>query len=263
MPANTHKKTTTNPPARQGKCQYQTPYNLRRVSSMNDELSFVKNSSQDNGWNSEEELTKITEAEEMQRQCFFDDSFSLSDGDSVSESNEDEDSAIPFWFSFEEPSHIERVVKAYSRYLKLNQISGPRQLPNFVGRIERHPVEDDSDEGRFTTLDYVVVCRRDKRQVGSTVTIIEDVILVTTWNEDGVPIHFSTLATTREQQSWEIKKILDSEPSFLYCIPVWHSTVDYVYQVCSKKRDIGYANEPFNFTKYIPSHYLLQTEPNT
>jgi len=264
MPANTMKTAKYNTKTASVPQRPPTPLcsSVRRISSVSDDLSFVKYTSY---LGDEEEFTNINESEEddteKRRQCFMEDS---SADDSMYESDHEDSTSIPFWFSHEEPSHLESVVKAYSRHLRIDKRTsvGSRQLPNFVGRVERHPVEDEQEENEnecLTTMDVVVICRRDQRQVGSTVSSAdEDKLLLTKWDEDGVPLKFITLETNKQRETWNARKIISADPSFIYCLPVWHSDVDYVYQVCAKKRDVGYAKEPFNFTKYIPKHYLAQ-----
>jgi len=170
---------------------------------------------------------------------------------------------IPFWFSNEEPSHAKRIIKAYSRYLKITEPScggnNSRLIaPSFVGRIERQPIEDEDEAYGFATLDVVKVYRRDLRQVGSTVTELNDheAILLTKWDDDGVPVSFNTRATA-DLLNWERYKKF-SKPSFIYCLPVWHNDLEFTYTVDAERKQVGYANEPFNFTKYIPPHYHCQ-----
>jgi len=181
---------------------------------------------------------------------------------SSSEENEEYDSGqkarstrVPFWFSFEESGHIESIVKAYAQQLNLDQerpLGGNcRRLPNFVGRIQRQPVCTDNE---FTTLDVVQIYRRDIRPVGSTVSLMEEKSLVTTWDDDGVPESFDELQDRDDIDFWEQRIIFES--SFIYCMPVWCSCVEYNYEVTAEQKEVGYAKEPFNFTKYIPLHYL-------
>jgi len=164
---------------------------------------------------------------------------------------------VPFWFSNEEPGHSHRVVKEYSRFLNLVEPDrGSRQLPTFVGRIERQPVETDQEETNFTTLDTVVIYRRDMRQVGSTVTAVQEEVVLTTWDDDGVPLKFS-LRAEADLRDWQ-RYHKFSSPSFIYCLPVWYSDDEFSYEVCSLRKEVGYSKEPFNFTKYIPQHYRPQ-----
>jgi len=180
---------------------------------------------------------------------------------SIEESIDSETPRIPFWFSNEEPSHAKRIIKAYSRHLKITEpsVGNPRLIaPSFVGRIERQPVEYDEDDYGFTTLDVVKVYRRDLRQVGSTVTELPDheAILLTKWDDDGVPVNFNTRATTDLLDWGRYKKF--SKPSFIYCLPVWHNDLEFMYSVDAERKQVGYSKEPFNFTKYIPPHYHCQ-----
>jgi len=166
------------------------------------------------------------------------------------------ESSVPFWFSFEEPSHIERIVKAYAQQYLLRERGECRRLPNFVGRIERQPV---FSENEFTTLDTVQIYRRDIRQVGSAVSLMEERLILTKWDQDGLPSSFQDLQYHRDVDFWKQRIIFEQHPSFIYALPVWCSNADFYYKVTPDRRDVGYAKEPFNFTKYIPPHYLPPT----
>jgi len=182
-----------------------------------------------------------------------------SSSDEENDENQEEVTNVPFWFSYEEPSHIARIVKSYAQHLNLNTqipLGDCRRLPSFVGRIERQPVFH--EEVEFSTLDVVQIYRRDIRQVGSTVSMLEEKILLTAWDDDGVPIQFDELEERVEIDRWLRCRILDRS-SFIYCVPVWCSNVEYVYEVTPERKPVGYAKEPFNFTKYIPEHYLPPT----
>jgi len=235
---------------------------------MEENLAFA--SSSDTNDNSEPTTTTPTTSEQDAR-SFFEDPLALSDSEeceygsdcdhdnysNIYEAEEEEilekTPHIPFWFSFEESGHAKRIVKAYSRYLRIGETAFCSRLaPSFVGRIERQPVED---ENNFTTLDVVKVYRRDLRQVGSPVSELteQETILLTRWDDDGVPTAFSP-RTHRDLLDWQRYRKF-SKPSFVYCLPDWHSDVEFVYLVDVERKLVGYAKEPFNFTKYIPAHY--------
>jgi len=201
---------------------------------------------------------QYTPSDEEDDSDFADNSDNNYDEDDCNRADCDPEQRVPFWFSNEEPSHAQQVVKEYSRFLNLVEPNkGSRQLPTFVGRIERQPVVtflgDGDDTLSFTTLDVVGVYRRDMRQVGSTVTAVEQTVILTTWDEDGVPMHFS-LRKDAALRDWQHYHKF-SNPSFIYCLPVWYTDHEYSYEVCSIRKDVGYSKEPFNFTKYIPQHY--------
>lgn len=189
------------------------------------------------------------------------------DFDDTLENKDNESEHLPFWYSNEEPSHIARIIKSYARLLDVNAPSSPvhdfRRLPSFVGRIERQPVmgavhceEEEEEQDEFTTLDVVQIYRRDIRQVGSTVSLLEEKTLLTSWDEDGVPVRFHLLKDPEEIEYWT-KRSLVEQASFVYCEPVWRSNVEFFYEVSPERKLVGYAKEPFNFTKYIPQHYLV------
>lgn len=186
------------------------------------------------------------------------------------------ESRVPFWFAFEEPCHASRIVRIYARELKLDKDRGTdsRRLPNFVGSIERQPLcylknyqienddgqnyqnwqnfQNEEEESPFMTLDFVKIYRRDIRQVGSTVSEMGRATLLTKWDDDGMPREISKLS---DASCWERHRMIDVPSSFIYCLPVWGSA-EFCFEVTPHKKAIGYAKEPFNFTKYLPSHYL-------
>lgn len=235
---------------------------IRRTSSVEEDLRFASKAEQS-------DYMGCSFFENPSLPFDFDDCEYGSDCDYSEElSNDNPPEAPPFWFSNEEDSHAKRIVKAYSRRLRIAEPGKEISrfiAPSFIGRIERQPVDqnEDSDTDRtqlFTTLDIVKVYRRDFRQVGSNVQELEEneAILLTTWNDDGEPKEF-TQCTRAALSDWERYRKF-SKPSYVYCLPVWHNDKEYVYTVGPERKDVGYAKEPFNFTKYIPQHYLISED---
>eukprot|EP01125_Pyxidicula_operculata_P001296 TRINITY_DN11194_c0_g1_i1.p1 TRINITY_DN11194_c0_g1~~TRINITY_DN11194_c0_g1_i1.p1 ORF type:complete len:359 (+),score=99.57 TRINITY_DN11194_c0_g1_i1:94-1170(+) len=167
----------------------------------------------------------------------------------------------PWWFSKEDGKHIAQVVKAYSEYLQINVKSGlqdSRRLPSFIGRIERFPYQH--CDMSFQTIDKVHIFRRDIRPVGCELTLTDEVYLHTKWNDQGLP-QFKTLFHDKELFDDYISsanKILKKFKSFIHCLPVWESSSEFEYKVGTQNILLEYANQPYHYTKYLPT-YLIST----
>eukprot|EP01126_Amoeba_proteus_P021345 TRINITY_DN2163_c0_g1_i3.p1 TRINITY_DN2163_c0_g1~~TRINITY_DN2163_c0_g1_i3.p1 ORF type:complete len:231 (+),score=39.24 TRINITY_DN2163_c0_g1_i3:61-693(+) len=162
----------------------------------------------------------------------------------------------PFWYAHEDKEQLEGILLCYSKFCKsskkLSNSSDARRLPEFVGKILRFQVllEDEMD---FCTYDQVEIYRRDLRCVGSSLTKITEKNLLTRWDvEQGLPLSFTDITG----EDIEDLIILFDTKSYIHCLPVWATNMEYQVTRGDKDIPIGYAKEPFNFTKYLPKEWL-------
>jgi len=175
---------------------------------------------------------------------------------------------LPFWYEAEDEEHLQKIVEEYKREIKATEetdqlrLSGlvdRRRLPTFIGRIRRVPVFDrDSSFDDFTTLDKIDIFRRDIRPCGSITTRILTRYVVTSWDDDGMPENFVILSDKKQAKEWRTKTIEKYPVSYIYCLPVWQSQTAFQYSVEKEKHDVGYANQPFNYTPYLPKDLFEQ-----
>jgi len=120
----------------------------------------------------------------------------------------------------------------------------------FIGSIKRQPVNNPGN--MFMTLDTIGVYKRDPTiPLGESMPYKETFILLTTWNSEGMPIQFVDL---NEKQNildfW--KNRLHKNCSFIHCLPVWEKKVEYEFSVGNFDKTVGYAKEPFNYSRFVP-----------
>jgi len=188
---------------------------------------------------------------------FFEDVYSSDSESSTQRSISPSPPPCPFWFAQEEPVHVSITIGHYFNFMKIQNacpLSDCRRLPCFVGRVERCPVR--SSVG-FKTLDRVAVFRRDIRQIGSALTLIEEKWVRTSWDiECGLPLNSKMKALDEKKTKKWKKRILDLPSSFMYCLPVWESKTEFKFFVETEEHDVSYADQPFNYTPYIPNALL-------
>eukprot|EP01126_Amoeba_proteus_P065169 TRINITY_DN9223_c0_g1_i4.p1 TRINITY_DN9223_c0_g1~~TRINITY_DN9223_c0_g1_i4.p1 ORF type:complete len:237 (-),score=38.14 TRINITY_DN9223_c0_g1_i4:222-932(-) len=188
----------------------------------------------------------------------------------------------PFWYSNEERDQLVEIWQKYSCFLSCPyRKTKSRRLPEFVGKITRvqlHPdseylhdldgdsyeCADDSYQSEedwfecddiFCTLDKVEIYRWDLRLLGSTLTMVAFKELITYWDvEQGLPRKFIDI-TDCPPPSYTLDVIMETR-SFIHCLPVWSSHFEYEVVRSNEDRSVGYAHEPFNFTKYLPRECL-------
>jgi len=174
----------------------------------------------------------------------------------------------PFWYESEDPEHLRKIVEEYSQEinatddidkLRTSGLIDRRRLPTFIGRIRRTPVFDRDSIDDFTTLDKVDIFRRDIRPCGSCTTLMTVHYIVTSWDDDGMPDNFVVL-NKKQVKEWKNKAIEKYPVSYIYCLPVWQSQTAFQYSVEKEKHDVGYANQPFNYTQYLPKNLLEQSD---
>jgi len=174
---------------------------------------------------------------------------------------------VPFWYEAEDTEHLSKIFAEYTREVKPEEVGScgvcpllkdRRRLPSFIGRIKRIPVfdKDVSTFDEFTTLDKIEIFRRDIRPCGSCTTWLGSRYVVTSWDDDGMPENFVVLHKKEEVKVWRTKAIKNNPVSYIYCNPVWESDVAFQYSVEKEKHDVGYANQPFNYTQYLPKDLL-------
>jgi len=173
---------------------------------------------------------------------------------------------LPFWYAAEDSEHIAKIVKEYSREIKVDEddrtscMRDCRRLPTFIGRVRRIPVFDKNSLDDFTTLDKIEVFRRDIRPCGSYTTWMTSRHVVTSWDNDGMPDNFIILSNKNQIKEWRSKIIKKYPISFIYCLPVFQSKTAFQYSVEKEKHEVGYANQPFNYAQYLPKDLLAQSE---
>jgi len=183
-------------------------------------------------------------------ECCVKISASLSLMDSVeSVVNEDDDVVVetPFWFNNEESDHVRFIWKSYMDYLNVNFC---RSLTYFIGSVERQQVRHHDE---FITLDTVKTYLLDPLcPLGGYMPYRKSYMLLTHWNCDGEPTLFEDLTGDEALLAFWEKKMFQVV-SFIQCHPVWQNEYKYEYSVSNtlENDNIGYAGEPFNYTKYI------------
>jgi len=150
-----------------------------------------------------------------------------------------------FWFNNEEEDHLKYVWKQYMKSLKVEQKC--RCFDVFIGTIKRQKVENFED---FMTLDKVDTYKRDPaRPLGETMPFSEALYVLTTWNSEGEPINIKELNKSNDLEIW--KNRLCKNVSYILCNPVWEKGNEYYFSVSKKDKSVGYANEPFNYSRYV------------
>jgi len=221
--------------------------------------------------------------EEAFADCLYSDSVEKSDTESEDEEcifqfdeqkipqtkKKSRNARLPFWYEAEDSEHLRKIVEEYKREIHFDEeidqmrssgLVDRRRLPTFVGRIRRIPVLDRDSFDDFTTLDKVEIFRRDIRPCGSCTTWLTSHYMVTSWDEDGMPDNFVVLSDKKQVKEWRTKTIQKYPVSYIYCLPVWQSQTAFEYSVEKEKHDVGYANQPFNYSQYLPKDLFEQSD---
>eukprot|EP01128_Nolandella_sp_AFSM9_P001647 TRINITY_DN118_c0_g1_i1.p1 TRINITY_DN118_c0_g1~~TRINITY_DN118_c0_g1_i1.p1 ORF type:complete len:234 (-),score=44.96 TRINITY_DN118_c0_g1_i1:251-952(-) len=192
--------------------------------------------------------------------CSSDDDFFLDEADDWAYEDYPTERPCPFWYGVEEGCHAEAIVRAYEKYIFVDE---PASLPPskrhsagtkisrpiFIGRITRVP----TTQQQFCTLDKVELYRTDPRLIGSSMTPMSTYRLLTVWDPiDGLPISFVDLTDDFVSYSyWHDREDMLLRPSFINRLPIWATFEHYKIFVDNHARTIGFADEPFHFTPFL------------
>jgi hypothetical protein len=171
----------------------------------------------------------------------------------------------PFWYENESSDHVSKIVQFYTNEILHDddnlcpKLRDCRRLPKFIGRIQRTPIKGGTKCLRnqsFVTLDKIDIFQRDIRQCGSYTTKLNTVYTISTWDNDGMP-HILEKLENENVCRWRRKAIKGFPISYIYCLPVWQSRTEFIYSVEPEEHEVGYANQPWNYTSYLPKELLM------
>ena len=131
----------------------------------------------------------------------------------------------------------------------------------FIGSITRTNV---TCGDIFQTFDEVEICNNQRLPPGSKMPSIRTVFLLSSWDEDGIPIALCRLEGERIS-TWH-SKIIEDEKSYLFCFPDWHhqgdvATTRFVYRTSQIYQPGTYANLPWDKAPFSPC--LIRTHSNS
>lgn len=169
----------------------------------------------------------------------------------------------PFWYENESPEHASKIIQYYTKEILHEDNICPklrdcRRLPKFIGRIQRIPIKGGTKclkNQSFVTFDKIDVFQRDIRQCGSYNTKLNTFYTISTWDNDGMPQILEKLES-EDVCRWRRKAIKGFPISYIYSLPVWQSRTEFIYSVESEEHEVGYANQPWNYTSYLPKELL-------
>jgi len=158
-------------------------------------------------------------------------------------------SSLPFWFSNEDDDHMKMIWNTYMEYLNVENRC--RCFRMFIGKIKRQQVINQGN--MFMTLDKAEIYKKNPSlPLGGKMPLSDTIILLTTWSNEGLPINFMDLSKNEEiLHFWTNRIIKPKYSSIIYCNPVWETDCDYEYSVSPNEKDIGYAKEPFSYSRYL------------
>lgn len=122
--------------------------------------------------------------------------------------------------------HVEVIIKCYSKFLNLEKLNNGsiRRPPHFVGRILRNHVIADN---LFTTLDEVLIYLNDNVPFGSPFPFVDKKFILTTWDDDGIPLAQKNIQDEKILNFWNQKK--SNYFSYVYSIPTIRDNNTYFY----------------------------------
>jgi len=186
--------------------------------------------------------------EESESTTFYDEcefSVHFNDEDNKSQTSID---SVPFWFSNEDDDHLKYIWNMYMEFLNVDNKC--RCFKMFIGKIRRQIVEN---FGALMTLDNIEIYKKSPYcPLGGKMPLHERITLLTTWNLEGLPFIFKDLSNDQQLYNFWAKRAAKFWPSNICCIPVWETKDDFEFSVSSDDKIIGYAQEPFNYSKFIP-----------
>jgi len=173
----------------------------------------------------------------------------------------------PFWYSNEDPQHIEEIVKTYQETLIQADEYKNRSHQPFVARVRRCNA---TTGDVFQTYDVVLICNNQRLpDPASPIPEIHEVHLLTSWDEDGIPFKFFILGDD-QIRFWE-RKLEDVEPSYLRCVPDYfgQNSLDihqsrFVFSSSKQYDDIYYSNMPWintPFNSFVKPRFYSDDEP--
>lgn len=91
---------------------------------------------------------------------------------------------------------------------------------------------------QFSTVDLVTVYRSDLLAPGSFMPVLSSHMLVTSWDDDGMPGYLSVISP-QKQDFWKCK-CCNSKSSTILCRPLFLSR-EFAYSIVGDDPDVGYA----------------------
>jgi len=159
----------------------------------------------------------------------------------------------PFWYSNEDSQHIEEIMKKYQETLIRADEYKNRSHQPFVARVRRCNA---TTGDVFQTYDVVLICNNQRLpDPSSPIPEINEIRLLTSWDEDGIPFKFFILGDD-QIRFWE-RKLEDVDPSYIRCVPDYFgqnpldiSQSRFVFSCSNEYDDIYYSNLPWNSTPF-------------
>jgi hypothetical protein len=154
-----------------------------------------------------------------------------------------------FWFSNEEPEHVQSIFSFYFKILKLDKCS-----TKFIGRIKRMCMTNECIEDirntsltseylgqldELYTLDELSVFYRDLVPYGSIIPFCTKKYCITSWSLDGLPQTIDLI-----EDMAKVKALLDKSSyanhcqvvSYLFCLPIFNSNEFTYFCSCSDQQ---------------------------
>lgn len=118
------------------------------------------------------------------------------------------------------------IIRYYSKFLNLDKLNkgSIRKPPYFVGRILRNHVIADNI---FTTLDEILIYLNESVPFGSHFPFVERKYILTTWDDDGIPLTQKNIQDEMILNFWKQKK--SKYYSYVYSIPTICDKNSYFY----------------------------------
>ena len=149
--------------------------------------------------------------------------------------------------------HVADVIERYRSHLILKDESSQRSCQPFVGSVARIPLLRDGD-GLFQTFDTVDICNNQRMPAGRRMPHLRSAFLLSTWNDDGVPISFFHIPPD-QVPSWEAQ-MGDAAPFYLHCHPNWFQEripadpTSFTFSSSTLYLPVTYANLPYDQTAF-------------
>eukprot|EP01080_Neovahlkampfia_damariscottae_P009725 gene9725-1929_t len=114
-----------------------------------------------------------------------------------------------FWYSREEPEHVEKIFQIFTEFLKLNEnISKNSRVPKkFIGKICRHILVGDN----FETINQIFIYTQENKALDSDMVPKQIILTKSSWNVDGLPTDIQIIKQDLYKR--------EGEDTYLYCLP--------------------------------------------
>lgn len=185
---------------------------------------------------------------------------------------------VSFWFTNEEPEHVEQIMRAYEQKLGVNKSrpANSRAPLCFVGCVKRRLIEitqrhallsavkkqktnqknqkqiknhdvhyymyeQDAEDTTVATLDEIYIHKRDKLPIGSLMPLHEKQLILTEWDEEGLPANVTKLTKEQVAKSSSESDEEEGPTTFLYCLPEFDRAGSKYFSTTEEQK-VGYAD---------------------